>query len=261
MYNRFNALDPLNKVRIINNSEEMRRRRVHTKPGKNIPFEIFTPEYNKDNNIKYDNNGNVVYKKNTKVTWASRNSVVHLFVFCQNKHGNWFLLGGKRGGNGLWNVPGGYLDFGDTLKSAASRECFEETGVKIETKNIKQYFCDDNFDKNGSIEYYFYTVITNNTIENIDKNVFNTRVSDYDGEISKVKWFSITNLKKTNKLWLKCGKYKGGQVKMALDIYTHITNIMKKTSDYTILISTLNKMNKNGTINNVVYKKIVELLK
>lgn len=32
---------------------------------------------------------------------------------------------------GMWSVPGGKLDFGETIASAAARETLEETGVKV----------------------------------------------------------------------------------------------------------------------------------
>jgi ADP-ribose pyrophosphatase YjhB (NUDIX family) len=31
----------------------------------------------------------------------------------------------------MWNAPGGYLDFNETLEEGARRECFEETGVAV----------------------------------------------------------------------------------------------------------------------------------
>jgi 8-oxo-dGTP diphosphatase len=34
-------------------------------------------------------------------------------------------------GEGTWTMPGGKLDFGETLKEAACREAMEETGIKL----------------------------------------------------------------------------------------------------------------------------------
>lgn len=44
-----------------------------------------------------------------------------------------FLMGQRRGshGEGTWSVPGGHLEFGESPETTASREVFEETGLKI----------------------------------------------------------------------------------------------------------------------------------
>lgn len=58
---------------------------------------------------------------------------IAIFVFKDNK----FLMGCRKGahGEGTWTVPGGHLDFGESIERGAKREVFEETGVKI--TNIK----------------------------------------------------------------------------------------------------------------------------
>lgn len=45
----------------------------------------------------------------------------------------------KRGiepGYGLWVIPGGYVDLGETVRAAAIRETLEETGVKVELAGL-----------------------------------------------------------------------------------------------------------------------------
>jgi 8-oxo-dGTP diphosphatase len=43
------------------------------------------------------------------------------------------LLGQRRSalGNGTWAVPGGHLEFGESIEDCARREVLEETGLKI----------------------------------------------------------------------------------------------------------------------------------
>lgn len=42
-------------------------------------------------------------------------------------------MGCRRGshGDGTWSVPGGHLEFGESLEACATREVYEETGVAI----------------------------------------------------------------------------------------------------------------------------------
>ncbi len=39
-----------------------------------------------------------------------------------------------------WAIPGGKLEFGETLKQAAEREVFEETGIRIEATEVAHIF-------------------------------------------------------------------------------------------------------------------------
>ena len=44
-----------------------------------------------------------------------------------------FIMGKRRGAHGedTWSVPGGHMEFGETLEETAAREVLEETGLKI----------------------------------------------------------------------------------------------------------------------------------
>ena len=54
---------------------------------------------------------------------------IGIFVFKEGK----FLMGLRKGSHGenTWSIPGGHLEFGETIEMASEREAFEETGVKI----------------------------------------------------------------------------------------------------------------------------------
>ncbi|MFA6981833.1 MAG: NUDIX domain-containing protein [Patescibacteria group bacterium] len=58
---------------------------------------------------------------------------IGIFVFKDGK----FIMGCRRGshGEGTWSVPGGHLEFGETIEQGARREVMEETGLTI--KNVK----------------------------------------------------------------------------------------------------------------------------
>ncbi|MEP3524553.1 MAG: NUDIX hydrolase [Hyphomicrobiales bacterium] len=49
-------------------------------------------------------------------------------------HEDYVLLAkrGKEPSKGLWSLPGGKLERGETLVKAAAREVFEETGINVE---------------------------------------------------------------------------------------------------------------------------------
>src|SRR6516165_2488964 len=44
-------------------------------------------------------------------------------------------------GVGLWELPGGSLDFGETPLQAAVREMSEETGISVKEENLKLADC------------------------------------------------------------------------------------------------------------------------
>ncbi len=55
---------------------------------------------------------------------------------CVVKKGGKYLLC-KREDNGLWTIPGGTIEKGETLEQAAKRELFEETGIKATGARFK----------------------------------------------------------------------------------------------------------------------------
>ena len=71
-----------------------------------------------------------------KIEWISRSVVVACVVLAKDRQGNNYVLLNQRGDSvnltNLWNIPGGYLDYNETVDEAAVREVWEETGVKID---------------------------------------------------------------------------------------------------------------------------------
>jgi len=60
--------------------------------------------------------------------------------------------------SGLWSIPGGMLEVGEELEEAVAREIEEETGIKVEVKELLGVF---NFvirDKNGRVKYHYVLI-------------------------------------------------------------------------------------------------------
>jgi 8-oxo-dGTP diphosphatase len=58
-----------------------------------------------------------------------RRPVIGIAAAARTPDGRWLLI--RRGDTGGWALPGGTLEWGETLKSAISRELVEETGARL----------------------------------------------------------------------------------------------------------------------------------
>jgi 8-oxo-dGTP diphosphatase len=79
-----------------------------------------------------------------------------------------FIMGKRKGshGSGKWHIPGGHLEFKETLEECAKREVFEETGLIID--NIKPLsFGNHIFEKDDKhyISIYLIGMITGGQLE------------------------------------------------------------------------------------------------
>ena len=52
------------------------------------------------------------------------------------------VLLARRTDNGLWCIPGGHVDLGETLEAACLRELFEETGLRGEVVKLVGVYSD-----------------------------------------------------------------------------------------------------------------------
>ncbi|MDG4778999.1 NUDIX domain-containing protein [Micromonospora sp. WMMD961] len=66
--------------------------------------------------------------------------VVAVTVFVQDGQGRVLLI--RRTDNGLWALPGGAQDFGESIAETAARETREEAGVEVEVVDIVGTYTD-----------------------------------------------------------------------------------------------------------------------
>ncbi len=61
-------------------------------------------------------------------------------------------------GKGLWSVPGGLLELGETAREGARREILEETGVDVEFDRLLDVTDSITRDENGIICYHYVLI-------------------------------------------------------------------------------------------------------
>jgi 8-oxo-dGTP diphosphatase len=65
---------------------------------------------------------------------------------------------GKSPSKGMWTVPGGRLELGESLQEAAEREVFEETGLTVKAGKPVYIFDRVDRDDDGRIKYHYVIV-------------------------------------------------------------------------------------------------------
>ncbi|MDF1592679.1 MAG: NUDIX hydrolase [Desulfobacterales bacterium] len=65
---------------------------------------------------------------------------------------------GRAPAKGLWAIPGGSMELGETLQAAAEREIFEETGIKIRAGEPVFTFDVIEKDNDGLIRFHYVIV-------------------------------------------------------------------------------------------------------
>lgn len=118
------------------------------------------------------------------------------YVYCNDKKGKLHILCAKRikfpddEMGGKWNPPMGHLHKGESMIDGAIRECFEESGVKLEKKYLKLISKEDY----GNV----YKVMLPGTIEDYPPK-------KGDEENGKFKWLPIEEIDNLDWAWT-CGK-------------------------------------------------------
>lgn len=136
------------------------------------------------------------HKPNFQVTgkdgntyWISRSCAVCAAVVCADR-GQFYILVNRRGEGtpdwrGYWNIPCGYVDFGETCEQACSREILEECGLHIDPSMFKLWRVvsdpEDSPKQNITIRY----------IAKVPAEYMNARLTDAmseEKEVDGIKW-------------------------------------------------------------------------
>lgn len=70
------------------------------------------------------------------------NIVPAAVAFVRDDHGRVLLV--ERSDNGLWALPGGTQDVGETIQATAEREVLEETGYRVKVVDVVGIYSDPN---------------------------------------------------------------------------------------------------------------------
>lgn len=139
--------------------------------------------------------GNFAVKRNGRVYYVSRSIAVSLYCFCQNKQGEWCVLANQRGpgapsSRGLWNVPCGYLDYGESTEEAAAREAWEETGAKIPVEKLKMQGINSHMLSGAQNVAIRYAAVLDGTTDQYPLSYEHCE----PGEVTAVGWIPLTQV-------------------------------------------------------------------
>ena len=99
------------------------------------------------------------------------------------------ILLNLRSDTNTWGIPGGSMELGETLEEAASRELFEETGLKAESFTLINVFSGNDFYfeyPNGDMLYSVIALFRANGVSG------ELRIAD--GESFELKYFGFDEL-------------------------------------------------------------------
>ncbi len=66
---------------------------------------------------------------------------------------------------GHWAIPGGFVEYGETVENAVKRELLEEAGIKIEITGILGVYSDPARDPRGHVVSVCYTATTRDEVK------------------------------------------------------------------------------------------------
>lgn len=127
--------------------------------------------------------------------WFSRSVAVSVLAVTK-KDGDAYVLANKRGQGcefhkGLWNVPGGFIDFDETAVEAARREFYEETGILLsDDLHFVEIDSDPRHSERQIIVIRYMTYLPYEAIE------YASTEHSEPGEVEEIKWIRVKDIDK-----------------------------------------------------------------
>lgn len=82
-------------------------------------------------------------------SWRRRNPLLTVDVIIEIEGGKKIVLVRRKNPPIGWALPGGFVEYGETVEEAARREAEEETGLKVEIKRQFHTYSDPTRDSRG----------------------------------------------------------------------------------------------------------------
>lgn len=199
--------------------------------------------------------GNFPIKRNGKEYWISRSTTVGVYVFCLDQTGVIYTLASKRGPHvhtqqNLWNAPCGYLEYGDSIKETAVKECWEETGVKIPFEKLVYLGENSEFSRNSDVKHTFYCVL-DGLITDYPPSIANCE----PGEVTDARWIELDELDKYHFVGQQAKKL----YKIGFKLFKRV-GLYKTNKDYATIIQSLQNMLSSGIIDDEQIARIKDVL-
>lgn len=102
------------------------------------------------------------------------------------------VLRGQQPALGLWAIPGGSVELGETLQTAAEREVLEETGLRVRAGKVIYSFDAIQRDETGRVKFHYVILDLLAQAEEPDQPLHPA------DDVSDARWFSLAEVNNAN---------------------------------------------------------------